>query len=70
MTDKKTLTKRELEIVKLIIADKSTIEIAQTLNISPNTIVSHRKNILRKLNIKTAVGLFRWAIINEVEYVA
>lgn len=44
----KTFTRRELEIIRLVVTNKSTQEIAGTLNISKHTVQTHRKNILRK----------------------
>lgn len=44
----KTFTRRELEIIRLVVTNKSTQEIAETLNISKHTVQTHRKNILRK----------------------
>ncbi|AKD04968.1 response regulator transcription factor [Pontibacter korlensis] len=51
------LSPREIEIIQLIAAGKSSIEIADKLFLSPHTINSHRKNILRKLNIKSPAEL-------------
>lgn len=48
-----TLSKREVEIVGLLLIDKSSKEIAKTLNIAANTVDTHRRNILNKLNIKS-----------------
>ncbi len=47
------LTDREQEVVNLIIEGKTTAEISELLERSVHTINSHRKNILKKLNIKT-----------------
>jgi len=47
----KTLSKRELEIVDLLLDDASTTEISSSLFLSPNTVSTHRKNIFRKLDI-------------------
>jgi DNA-binding CsgD family transcriptional regulator len=63
----KPLTSRELEILKLIITDKNNPEIAQLLNLSANTVVTHRKNIMRKLNVKSGIGILRWAIVNNID---
>jgi DNA-binding NarL/FixJ family response regulator len=63
----KPLTCRELEVLKLIISDKNNPEIAHLLNLSANTVVTHRKNIMRKLNVKSGIGLFRWALINNID---
>lgn len=47
-----TLTKKEKEIVKLILGGKETKEISLLLNISVNTVGTHRKNILKKLGAR------------------
>ncbi|MFT2008019.1 LuxR C-terminal-related transcriptional regulator [Pontibacter sp. 13R65] len=51
------LSPRETEIVQLIAAGKSTMQIADQLHLSYHTINSHRKNILRKLQIKSPAEL-------------
>ena len=56
------LTERELEIVKLIAAEKSNLEIATQLFISERTVETHRKNIFRKTNTKGVVGLLKLAM--------
>lgn len=52
-----SLTARETEIIQLIADGKSTKEIADKLFLSHHTINSHRKNILRKLQIKSPAEL-------------
>jgi DNA-binding NarL/FixJ family response regulator len=56
------LTDRETEIVRLIAEGHSTMQIASLLNLSHHTINSHRKNILRKLKIKSPVELVVYAM--------
>lgn len=56
------LSERELEILKLIVAEYSSEQIADKLFISKRTVDSHRKNILAKTKIKTLVGLIKFAI--------
>lgn len=63
---KDLLTKRELEIIQLIYEEKTTGEIADQLSISTHTVESHRANVLLKLEIKSSIGLVKWAIQNEV----
>jgi len=50
-------TRRERAVLKLIVENKSSKEIAATLFISLHTVGTHRKNILRKANVKTPVEL-------------
>jgi DNA-binding NarL/FixJ family response regulator len=60
--EKKQLSDREVEILKLIVEGLSKKEIADKLNISVNTVNIHRKNIMGKLNIHNAVELTKYAI--------
>ena len=61
---KKLLTKRETEILKLIVSGNLNKQIADKLNISLNTVLTHRKNILSKTGIKTVSGLTLYCISN------
>ena len=58
------LTNREIEILKLIVQGHINKEIADKLNISLNTVLSHRKNIISKTGIRTVSGLTFYAISN------
>lgn len=60
------LTKREKEIVKLIINGLTNQEIATTLFVSNRTIDTHRKNVLSKLGLKNTATLVKYAIDNKV----
>lgn len=55
------LTKREVEILKLIGKEYTNQEIADELFISTNTVFTHRKNLMKKLNVRNAAGLVRSA---------
>lgn len=48
----KLLSKRELQVFKLIGCNFTSAEIATKLSISKNTVATHRKNIIKKLHIK------------------
>lgn len=56
------LTKREREILQLLAESITNKEIAKILNLSLNTVESHRKNIMRKLGIHKYADLVRYAI--------
>ena len=60
------ISNRETEILKNIALGFSNKEIADKLFISTHTVVTHRKNITRKLGIKTAPGLTIYAILNKI----
>jgi DNA-binding NarL/FixJ family response regulator len=62
----KTLSPREVEIIKLIVQELTTNQIAEKLFISPRTVDTHRKNILQKINTKTLVGLIKFAFENKL----
>lgn len=55
------LTKREIEIIKLICTGLSTRELSEKLFISEFTINTHRKNILAKLSVKNSAGIINFA---------
>ncbi len=56
------LTQRETEILKNLAAGFSTKKIADLLNLSPHTVHAHRKNIIKKLNIKSPTEFVVYAI--------
>ena len=56
------LTNREIEIIKLIAEELSSVEIGEKLFISPATVETHRHNILKKLNVRNSVGVVKYAI--------
>ena len=58
------LSQREEEVLKEVAKGLSNKEIAERLSISLNTVMSHRKNITSKLNIKTVSGLTFYALMN------
>lgn len=60
------ISEREAEILKNIALGYSNKEIADKLFISTHTVVTHRKNITRKLGIKTVPGLTIYAILNKL----
>ncbi len=58
------LSGRELEVLRLVARGFLNKQIADQLSISLHTVISHRKNITRKLQIKTVAGLTMYAILN------
>lgn len=62
----KDLSSRETDVLQLIVKGITNKEIADKLNISLNTVLSHRKNITAKLGIKTVSGLTFYAIMNGI----
>ncbi|MCB0790150.1 MAG: response regulator transcription factor [Flavobacteriales bacterium] len=56
------LTKREKQIVRSICQERTTQEIAEMLFISPQTVETHRRNILHKLDLHNTAGLVKYAM--------
>jgi len=60
------LTERELEIITLISLELSGKEISEKLFISTNTVETHRKNIMKKIDAKNTISLVKYAIKNNL----
>lgn len=60
-TQKSSLSKRELEILKMIALEMTNDEIAKSLFISKRTVDTHRQNLLKKLQVKNTAGLIKAA---------
>jgi two-component system nitrate/nitrite response regulator NarL len=60
------LTDREIEIIRMIEQDFGNKQIADMLFISERTVETHRKNILRKTNTQTVVGLLKYAYERKI----
>ncbi len=58
------LTAREIEVLVCIVKGMANKEVADALNISITTVISHRKKIMDKLNIKAVSGLTIYAVMN------
>lgn len=59
--NKSRLTKRELEVLKMIALEMTNDEIAKGLFISKRTVDTHRQNLLNKLHVKNTAGLIKAA---------
>jgi len=59
---RKSITKREKEVLSLIVQGLTSSEIAKRLYISPRTVETHRSNLMQKLQIKNTAGLVRYAL--------
>lgn len=60
------LSQREVEVLRLVAMGYINKEIADRLDISFNTVLSHRKNITAKLGIKSVSGLGVYALMNGI----
>ncbi|MCM1108246.1 MAG: response regulator transcription factor [Clostridium sp.] len=58
------LSEREREVIVCVVKGMSNKEIAEQLFISVNTVMTHRRNISRKLQIHSPAGLTIYAIVN------
>ena len=65
-TNRMKLTDREIEIIRLLAQGHSSAYIAKTLFLSTHTVNTHRKNILRKLEVSTTVELVNFAHANNL----
>ncbi|MFY7910791.1 MAG: response regulator [Emticicia sp.] len=58
------LTPREIEVMQLVIQDLSNAEIAERIFINVTTVETHRRNLMKKVGVNSALGLMRWAMKN------
>lgn len=66
LPSKDGLTKREIEILRLVCQQLSTREIAQELFLSPKTVESHKSNLMMKTAVRNIVGLVIYAIQQQI----
>lgn len=64
--DKANLTERELQIIQLIAEGYTNSQIAAVLYLSNHTVNTHRKNIMRKLNVNNTAGIVMYAVKTEL----
>ena len=67
---KEKLSRREIEVLKLICNEKTTQEVADKLSISKRTVDGHRQKILLKVGAKNIVGLVKYAITNQIHTIS
>ena len=60
------ITNRERDIIRLLVLNFSSKEISEKLNISPHTVDTHRRNILKKLNISSTGELIGMMKMNKL----
>jgi DNA-binding NarL/FixJ family response regulator len=56
------LSKREMQVLKLIVQEHTCAEIASMLFLSEATVETHRRNIMHKLDVHNTAGLVRYAL--------
>ena len=64
MTKEKNLTNREVEVLSLIVQGFINKEIADRLHIGLTTVITHRKNIMEKLGVRSVSALTIYAVMN------
>ena len=64
--EQQSLSAREKEIVVCVVKGMTNREIADKLFLSTHTVVTHRRNISRKLQVRSASGLTVYAIVNKL----
>ncbi len=60
------LTHRETQVLSLVARGLKNRQIAQKLHISESTVITHRKNLTRKLGIKSSSALAVWAVLQGI----
>lgn len=65
-TESHELSERERDVLVLVARGLTNKEIASELNISPHTVMSHRKNIVHKTGIRSVAGLTVYAVLNKL----
>lgn len=65
-SDSHELSERERDVLVLVARGLTNKEIASELNISPHTVISHRKNIVHKTGIRSVAGLTVYAVLNKL----
>jgi DNA-binding NarL/FixJ family response regulator len=65
-SDSHDLSERERDVLVLVARGLTNKEIASQLNISPHTVISHRKNIVHKTGIRSVAGLTVYAVLNKL----
>lgn len=65
-SEQETLSDRERDVVTCVALGMSNKEIADKLNIATNTVITHRRNIAKKLQIHSPAGLTIYAIVNNL----
>jgi len=60
------LTRRELEVLRLVADGLSSTRIARLLHISARTVDTHRQNIMSKLGVRTVAGLTKYAVRRRI----
>lgn len=66
ISETESLSAREKEIVAYVVKGLTNKEIAEKLYLSVHTVITHRRNIAKKLEIRSVAGLTIYAIVNKL----
>ncbi|MBI1837392.1 MAG: response regulator transcription factor [Flavobacteriia bacterium] len=61
---KNIISSRELDVIRLICLEKTNYEIADELGLSVRTVEWHKKNIFKKIQVKSTIGLMKYSLEN------
>lgn len=61
-----SLSQREIEVIELIAREYTNAKIAEALFISERTVETHRKNIFRKTDTKSVIGLLKYCVDKRI----
>jgi DNA-binding NarL/FixJ family response regulator len=60
------LSRREREVLRLVAEGKTSREIAERLTISSKTVDTYRSRLMRKIKVKNAAGVIKFAIQHQI----
>lgn len=66
VAERDQLSVRELEVIEMICREFTMREIAEQLSISEQTVMTHRKNLMKKIQVNNSVGIVRYAIQSSI----
>ena len=61
-----SITAREIEVLKLLVAARSNREIARTLGIEERTVKAHIAKLMRKVGVENRIALSIYAVTNSI----
>jgi two-component system, NarL family, nitrate/nitrite response regulator NarL len=65
-TKSPTISDREMEVLQLLLQEKSNKQIADILCISERTVETHRKNMMHKMGVNTTIGIIKYAYEHQL----
>jgi DNA-binding NarL/FixJ family response regulator len=60
------LSEREIQIIKMVCQEKTTVEISEILRITYRTVETHRNRLIKRLNTKNFIGVILYAIKSDL----